>query len=97
LALYLMCVCAMLVNAAICGALSGVFGRYQARVFWMVGLLSFCILSSRTGAALWETMPTTSPFGRIEGFRRASRKVPSPGVCSASLPADQEPVGRDAL
>jgi hypothetical protein len=39
----------LLANAAICGALSGVTDRYQARVAWLLPALAFAI-----AARLWS-------------------------------------------
>lgn len=47
------CACGVLINAGICGATSGVFGRYQARVFWILGFVSFCVLAS---SAAWDAV-----------------------------------------
>ncbi|WP_313535043.1 hypothetical protein [Sphingomonas sp.] len=51
----LLVVFAVLLNGAVCGAISGVFDRYQGRVAWLIPLFALAILmevaSSRRGAA----------------------------------------------
>ncbi|MCJ2087829.1 hypothetical protein MKK88_17840 [Methylobacterium sp. E-005] len=45
----------VILNALICGAASGVFARYQARVIWLIPLLALLI-----AARLWQTRRTRS-------------------------------------
>lgn len=51
----LTCLSFLVMNAAICGALGGVFERYQGRASWIVVLLgTLCVLELRRGSAVLE-------------------------------------------
>jgi hypothetical protein len=50
---------ALMINAAVCGALSTPHDRYQARVIWLLPLLALCLPSRRT----WVRRTTPSIAG----------------------------------
>jgi hypothetical protein len=56
-------------NAFLCGAISGPYGRYQARVEWLVPLCALLALTRRTG-------PRSAPSGERAVARRRSQTAP---------------------
>ena len=80
-AVVLLLVALMVVNAAICGIISGPFERYQARLIWLIPIgagLTLCALPMGFGAwaplvrrgwggtvALWEQLREQPVFGRF--------------------------------
>ena len=65
-ALFAICVCGLVFNAAICATFSGVADRYQARVVWLVPLLAL-LLAVR--AATSETSTRSTPASKSAYLR----------------------------
>jgi hypothetical protein len=59
--LMVLVVAGLLVNAAVCGALSGVFPRYQARVIWLAPLMACAVALALGLAPGWQRLKLASP------------------------------------
>jgi hypothetical protein len=95
-AIVLLLMAVLVVNAAVCGVLSGPFARYQARLIWLLPIgagLAACALPMDMGrvppvvrrawnrlAGLWSRLRAQPAMGRVSPYPRRSASITSPSI-----------------